>query len=127
MKSGGYIGLISVLIVAAVAVTVATTVIGLGMANSRSSFATVQSARAKGLANACAETALQKIRDFLPYSGNGTLTMGQGSCNYTVTKGVGQNRTIVAAGFVGTVVRRVSIGVTQINPVITIGSWQEVQ
>lgn len=123
----GYIGLISVLIVAAVAVTVATTVIGLGISSSRSSFAGVQSAQARGLANACAETALQRIRDFLPFSGNGTLTLGQGSCNFTVTRLTGQNRTVVAAGFVGSMVRRVSISVTQINPEILFSSWQEVE
>lgn len=122
----GYIGLISVLIVGAVGVAVATAVLLSGIALSRSAFALVQSNQAKALANACAEEGLQKIRDSTPFSGAGTLTIGQGSCSYSVTKGTGQNRTIVAAGLVGTIGRKISVSVTQINPRIVISSWQEV-
>ena len=126
MKQRGYIGLISVLFVGVVGTVIATTVLLLGLASSRTSFALVQSNQAKALANACAEEALQQIRDFVPFSGNGTLTMGAGSCNYTVTKLTGQNRTVVSAGLVGTMVRRVSISITAINPQIVASSWQEV-
>ena len=122
----GYVGLISVLVVGAVATAVATTVILLGLSNSRSSFEIIQSDQAKGLANACAETALMQIRNSTPYVGIGSLSLGQGSCNYSVTAGTGQNRTVTASGFVGTVVRKVSISVTQINPQITLSTWQEI-
>lgn len=122
----GYIGLISVLFVGVVGTVIATTVLLLGLAASRTSFVLVQSSQARAAADACAEEALQKIRDFVPFSGNGTLTLGQGGCNYTVSKLAGQNRTVVAAGFVGGLVRRVSISVTAINPQIIISSWQEV-
>lgn len=121
----GYIGLISVLFVGAVGTVIAVTVLLLGLATSRTSFALVQSAQARALADACAEEALQRIRDFVPFSGNGTLTLGSGSCNYTVTRLSGQNRTVSAAGFVGAMVRRVSVSVTQINPTVT-AFWQEV-
>jgi len=123
----GYIGLISVLFVGAVGTVIATTVILLGLASSRSSFAVVQSNQAKAAANACAEEALQRIRDFVPFSGSGTLTLASGSCNYSVTKGTGHNRTVAAAGFVGSVVRRVGITIDTINPAINITSWQEVE
>ena len=122
----GYIGLISVLFVGAVGTMIATTVLLLGLASSRTSFAQVQSNQAKALANACAEEALQQVRDFVPFSGNGTLTIGQGSCNYTVAKLTGQNRSVAAAGLVGAVIRRVAVSLTAINPQIIISSWQEV-
>lgn len=121
----GYIGLISVLIVGAVGVGLATSILLFSIANTRSSFAMIQSGQARGLVNACAEEALQQIRNFLPYSGSGTLALGQGSCNYSVVKGSGQNRTVTANGYVGSMVRKVSINVTQINPQIIISSWQE--
>jgi len=125
MKNKGYIGLLSVLFVGAIGAVVATTIMLLGLASSRSSLALVQSGQAKALANACAEEGLLQIRTFLPFSGIGTLSMGQGSCNYSVTKGSGQNRTVTANGFVGTIVRKVSVSVTQINPQV-LSTWQEI-
>lgn len=121
----GYIGLLSVLFVGAVGSVIAAGVILLGLASSRTSFALVQSEQAKALANACAEEALLQIRLFLPYTGVGTLTMDAGSCDYSVTTSGGQNRTVSARGFVGSVMRKVSISVTQIVPSLT-ASWQEI-
>ena len=85
-----------------------------------------QSNQAKALANACAEEALQQIRDSTPFTGTGNLTLGQGSCNYTVTSGGGQNRTIASTGTVGSIVRKVKTTIDKINPGINITSWQEV-
>lgn len=121
----GYIGLISVLFVGVIGTVVAMSILLLGIADSRTSFALVQSYQARSLADACAEEALQQIADSTSFSGIGTLTIGQGSCDYSVTKGTGQNRMIVTEGRVGTMVRRLSIDVTTINPQIVIGSWQE--
>jgi hypothetical protein len=122
----GYIGLLTMLFIGAAVTAISVTVILLGLSVSRSSFSIVQSAAARGLADACTEEALQQIRDFVPFSGSGSLSMGAGSCSYTVVKGTGQNRTATASGIVGTVVRKVKVTVTRINPQMTIGSWQEV-
>jgi len=124
--SHGYITLISVLVVGAVGIAITTSLILLGVGSSRTSFAVEQSNQAKGLANACAEEALQQIRDSTPYTGSGNLALGQGTCTYTVTSQGGQDRTITASGTVGTIVRKVSIVITKISPSITISTWQEV-
>lgn len=126
MYNRGYITLISVLVLGAVGVAITTSLILLGLGSSRTSFALVQSNQAKALANACAEDGLQQIRDFTPYNDTVTLTLGQGTCTYTVTKLIGQNRTVTASGTIGTVVRKVKITVTAINPTIAVSSWQEV-
>lgn len=123
----GYIALITVLVVGAVGVTVAVSVILLGLGSSRTSFAFEQSNQAKALANACAEEALQKIRDSMPFEGSGSLTLGQGTCIYIVTKQTGQNRTVTASGTVGTIIRKVHITLDKITPSINITSWQEVE
>jgi len=122
----GYITLISVLVVGAVGVAVATSLILLGLGSSRTSFAIEQSNQAKSLANACAEEALEQIRDLTSFTGSGNLVLGQGSCTYTVTSQGVQNRTITASGTVGTIIRKVKIIINQINPTIQIVSWQEV-
>lgn len=124
--SQGYIALITVLVIGAVGVAVAVSVILLGVGSARTSFAIEQSNQAKALANACAEEALQQIRDSVLFEGTGNFTLGQGSCTYTVAKLTDQNRTITATGTVGTIVRKVSIALDEITPSINITSWQEV-
>ena len=122
----GYVALITVLVIGAVGTAIAVSVILLGLGSSRTSFALEQSNQAKALANACAEEALQQIRDSTPFTGTGSLTLGQGTCGYTVVNDGGENRTVTASGTVGTVVRKIKIIVNTINPAINLTSWQEV-
>ncbi|HCE87097.1 MAG: hypothetical protein UW39_C0003G0032 [Parcubacteria group bacterium GW2011_GWC2_44_17] len=122
----GYITLISVLVIGAVGLAITISLILLGLGSSRTSFALEQSNQTKALTNACAEEAMQQIRDSMSFTGNGNLSLGQGTCNYTVTSQGGQNRTITALGTVGTIVRKVKIIISKINPTITVTSWQEV-
>lgn len=125
-KSGGFVTLISVLAVGAVGIAIAVSLLLLGVGNSRTSFAYEQSNQAKALANACAEEALQQIRNSTPFTGSDSLSLGQGACSYTVTSQGGQNRTISTTGDVGTIVRKVKIVIDTINPIIQVVSWQEV-
>lgn len=121
----GYITLISVLVVGAVGVAIATSLLMLGSASSRTSFALVQSSQARALASACAEEALQQIRASTPYTGTGGLSLGSGSCSYTVTSQGGENRTVTASGTIGTITRKVRVIVNDIYPLLTVESWQE--
>ncbi len=123
----GYITLISVLVVGAVGVAIALSVILLGLGSSRTSFAWEQSNQAKALANACAEEALQQIRNSTSYTGSGNLVLGQGTCDYLVTTQGGENRTITAVGEVGTIIRNVEIIVNAIEPAIGLVSWREIE
>ena len=122
----GYIALITVLVTGAVGVAITVSLLLLGLGSSRTSFSLEQSNQAKALANACAEEALQQIRDSTPFTGTGNLTLGQGSCSYTVTSGGSQNRTITSTGTVGTIIRKVKITIDKITPSIYVTSWQEV-
>lgn len=123
---GGYIFLITVLVIGAVGVAIATSLLWLGLGSSKSSFALTQSNQAKALANACAEEALQQITNSISFSGTGNLALGQGTCTYTVTKLTGQNRTITASGTVGTIIRKINISINKITPNVVVTSWQEV-
>lgn len=126
MKKNGFIALISVLVVGAVGVTITLSLLLLGVDNSRTSFAVEQLNQAKALTNACAEEALQQIRDSTPFTGTGNFTLGQGSCTYAVTSQGGQKRTITTSSAVGTMIRKVKILIDGINPTIQVTSWQEV-
>lgn len=125
-SSRGFTTLVAVLIVGAIASSVAISLILLGIGTTKNSLAIQQSFQAKALADACGEYALQQIRNSTPYTGSGNLTLGQGTCNFTVTSQGGQNRTITAYGTVGTIVRKVKIIINKINPRIIVVSWQEV-
>lgn len=122
----GFATLVSVLLVGVIGLAISVSLLLLGMSSSRTSFAFEQSMQAKALADACAEEALEQIRDSTPFTGSGALALGQGSCTYTVTSQGGSNRTITAVGTVSSMTRRVSITINQINPTINVTSWQEV-
>lgn len=122
----GYVTLISILVVGAVGTAIAMSLILLGISSSRTSFSVEQSNQAKGLTNACVEEALEQIRNSTSFTGSGNLTLGHGTCTYTVTSQGGQNRVITASGTVGSIVRKVTVVINKINPLINPTSWQEV-
>jgi len=122
----GYITLISVLVVSAVSISVTISLLLLGLGSSRTSFVYQQSYQAKGFADACAEEALEEIRSNTGFVGGGNINFGNGTCTYNVTSQGAENRTVVATGTVDSVIRKVSVIINDINPLITVVSWQEV-
>lgn len=126
--TGGYITLMSVIIAAAVGISIAASLLLLGLGASRTAFATQQSYQAQALASACAEEALQLIHDTAsttPYTGTNSLTLGAGGCTYTVTNAGGNARTIQTTGTVGSATRKNNAQVTSVGPIV-LSTWQEV-
>lgn len=121
----GYITLLSVLVTGAVGMAVAASLLLSGLGNSRTGFAIQQSYQAKALASACAEEGLEKIRGDVSFTGTGTLSLGAGSCVYTVASQGGQNRTVQATGTAGTVVQKMKVLVSDIGTLVMLSSWQE--
>ena len=117
----GFVALISALIAGAVGAAITISVLLLGLGFTKTAIVFQQSNQAKALANACAEEALQKIRD-TDYRGAGNLSLNGGTCSFTIAS----DRTITASGSVGDVVRKVKITIDRIVPSINITSWQEV-
>lgn len=134
MKKPGYISLITVLVVSAVAATVALVILFAGVGSSKSSFGVTQAAQAKAAANACAELALGAIQANItlttPNSNSYTIdTNSKTQCDYTIT-GTSPNYTISATGTVDAtgknLRRRVTITLNRVGPTLNIASWQEV-
>ncbi len=125
-SKSGFVVLAGTLVVGAVGIAVALSLITLGIGFFRSSFALEQSHQAKALADACAEEALEKIRESIPFSGGGNLSFGQGTCSYVVVKLSGQARVISASSTVETTVRKARVTIDKITPDLNITSWQEV-
>lgn len=120
-----FVSLIGVLILGAVGLSISVYIILLSLSSSRSSFSLIQSGQARTLANACAESALEQIRETPTYTGTTSLTLNSGSCSYTVANTGGETRTVSVTATVSSVVRRLAITITAISPVITTGTWQE--
>ena len=114
------------LIIGAIGTVIVVSLVLLGIGSARTSLAIEQSHGAMALATACAEEALQRIEESTSYTGNDTLTLGQGVCTYIVTNQGGQNRTITSSGTVSTIIRKAKISIDTVNPAIRIVSWQEV-
>lgn len=120
----GFAVIFSLLILAAVGVVISTSLLYMSVANTQTAVALQSSYQASDLANACAETALQKLVTSSAFVGTGSLTLGQGTCSYTIAANGASADKVTASGTVGTVVRKVEISIAV--PQLVIFSWQEV-
>ena len=126
-KRSGYMLLISILAIGVIASAVLTSLLLLGTSAARVSLSMQESNQALSTAQACAEYALMNLRTSTSYGGNITLPLPNGQCTIRVIGGAGfVNRSICAQGQSGNAVRRLEILVSQVVPVTTIASWQEV-
>lgn len=125
-RQDGYIALLSVLILGAVATSVGLALLLSGVDSQRSALIEQQSKQARASAIACAEEALQIIHDNTTYTGTNNLTLSSVACTYTVTNNGGTSRTVVANGTAGNVVKKVQVYVTIGASSISVTSWQEV-
>ncbi|MFA6520906.1 MAG: hypothetical protein WCT53_00775 [Candidatus Gracilibacteria bacterium] len=121
----GFGALLAVLILGVVMTSIAVYMVLLGIDTSRTGLELENSAKAKALSVACAEEGLTKIRESIIFTGTGTLTIGDGSCTYTVINTGGTTRTITSTGTVGSEIRKSKVMISHINPTISSIYWQE--
>jgi hypothetical protein len=120
----GFAVLLSVLVLAAAGVALCVSLLYLSINAAQTAGTFQESMQANGLANACAEVALQKLVTTSSFTGTGSLTLGQGTCTYTVATGSGSTDSIKSTGTVGMTVRKVQITIA--IPQLTVSLWQEV-
>lgn len=125
-NQSGYIALLAVLIVGAVATATSLVLLATSANSQRSALTSQQAKQARALAVACSEEALQLINEDTAYTGTGNLTLGQGSCTYTVASTGASTRTIATTATVGNILRKIQISVTIGASNITITSWQDI-
>jgi hypothetical protein len=124
--SAGFIALTNVIILGAFGALITTTLLLVGVSATRTSAVVEQSAQARALANACAESALQKIKETGSLTNNDILRLENGNCNYTSNSQSDGTGLLSALGMVGTAVRKIQIIITTTTPTVGISSWQEV-
>lgn len=84
-----------------------------------------KSHQARAYANACAELALENMRNNNNFIGASNGIIDGNICNYSVSNLGGNNRSIAVSADVGTVTRRLQIYTSGFNPII-ISSWKDV-
>lgn len=119
----GFVALIIVLIIFAVALSVGLGVSFLSISEAGMSLEKIYSLKAYYLANLCAEEALMKLKENVNYSGNETISAEGGSCQILPIEG---NWIIKVIGNFQNQIKKVKIVVSQVNPEMEIQSWQEV-
>jgi len=122
----GYVALLAVLIVGAIATATGIVLLLTSADSQRSVLISQQSKQARALAVACSQEALQVIYENTAYTGSGNLSLGQGSCTYTVTSTGASTRSIAVTGTVNNTSRKIQLSVTIEASNISISSWQDV-
>ncbi len=125
-NESGYVALLTVLVVGAAATAIALVLLTSGADSQRATLVEQQSKQARVLAVACAQEALQQIHDNIAFSGTNGLTLGQGSCTYTVTVASTTTRSITVTSTVGNIVRKIQATSTIGTSTISVSSWQEI-
>lgn len=124
----GYITLLSVIVVAALASAVTFGFLSRGISASKNTSSFEAAIRARALADQCAEIALQKIRDEATFTTAGTsVSSVDGNCTYTIKNLGGNRRSIITTGHSGSGIKNVAVEVDGINPYIVILSWKEIE
>jgi hypothetical protein len=121
-----YILLISVLILGAISLVIASALLLLGISGTKTVISLEQGAKARYLANACAEEALEQIRSSTTYVGVVNLTYSEGTCSYTVTNTGGSTREIRVISTAYSNTQRLLINLSSLSPQLTVSSWKEV-
>ncbi len=121
----GYIALVSVMLLVAVAGAIMVSIIASGISASNTDFSIQQSGSARSMASSCAEEGLQKILESGTTSASGNLILASGTCSYLIFVNSGHT-TINATGTLGTVVSKIKVVVASTTPSVTLSSWEEV-
>jgi hypothetical protein len=132
-SEGGYVVLITILILGTIASIVVGFLLLTGQNASIASISVVANANAKAAATGCAELSLQAIQAntnlATPVTASQTLNTTTGAtCTYTIT-GTSPNYTIAVTGTVTqgprSYIHRLSVTTNQVSPQINVSSWQD--
>ncbi len=123
--SKGFSALFVVVVLGGVALSLALALSTSAIWSIRGSVDAKTSNQAKALANACAEVALETLRENNAYVGTSTLTLDGQTCAFSVLFLGGTERRIEVTATVGDIVRKLAVITGAFNPLV-VSSWQEV-
>lgn len=130
--NGGYVALISVLVVSAVGVVSILSLLFVGGSYQRSVFDMQQHLTAQAAAKACTQKALQALKNSATYQGNEQFSLETNHCDILPIEQTETLYTIKTVGHSGSMLRKNKIVVSRTEDpdtslgVITVQSWNEV-
>ncbi|MCX6764156.1 MAG: hypothetical protein NTU58_00375 [Candidatus Nealsonbacteria bacterium] len=119
----GYIALISVITASAIALMIVISAGLLGISDLKMELQKIQSLQSYYLANLCAEHSLMRLKENMSYNGDETINLAEGTCRILPIEG---NWTVKVFASSSGQVRKMKIIISQINPKMSIYSWEEV-
>jgi len=122
--SRGFSTLLIVILLGGVALALTLTLTTSSLWSIRGSIDSKVSNTAKSLVNACAEVALEAMRENNSYTGTSNVLLNNNTCSYTVSNTGGSTRSVSVSGTINDVTRNLSITTSSFNPLV-IASWQE--
>lgn len=122
-KEKGYVTLITTLIVGSLGILVTLGMLQVGLIQTQTAIVFSDSKKAANLANACAEYALQEVRNNTAFTGSATITISSQDCDYEVLSLGGESRRINSESVVNNATKRIQVDLSAINPLIDIDSW----
>ncbi len=123
----GYVFLVTVLMIGAIASTTLLSLLLLGWAAEQNGYLQVQSQQAFEYADTCAERAIRSLRLDPTYAGDERFTFGTSSCYIHPIGGGGNlDRRVCVESSSGNVVRRMELLLSRLFPSVVVDSWQEV-
>ena len=131
-QQDGYVLLLSVIFLGAIAVTIAGSLLFLGLARGQTDFTVLQGAQARVLSEACAETALTNLQENSSYAGGETVTLNNGNtCNISPVEFNPPVYTFNTNATVGSVIKKLSVlaevqnATDSSSTLVHLDSWQE--
>jgi hypothetical protein len=124
-KQKGFSTLLIVIIIGSIVTGLILYIGTAGLWSVRGSIGDKNSMQADQIANACAELALESMRENNLFTGSSNSSIGASACNYDIINNGGDNRIIQVTGTVGNITRKIKITTDSFNA-INIVSWENV-
>jgi hypothetical protein len=132
VQSNGYVLLLSVIFLGAIAVTIAGSLLFLGLSRGQTDFTALQAAQARALSEACAETALTNLQENSSYAGGETIILNNGNtCNILPVEFNAPVYTFNTEATVGSAVKKLSVqaevqtATNSSSTLVHLDSWSE--
>jgi hypothetical protein len=122
----GYIALFSVIVLGAVSLVIAVSVLSTGVTASKFSFNVEEKIHSRIVSASCAEEVLQQILDTGIDSGSGSMSIASGDCSYSIIQTGLDSLRLHVEGAKGGAISRLRIEIASSTPRIKLSSWQEV-
>jgi len=123
-KNNGFIALMMVLIINAIGLAVAISLLSQSNLFLKNTYSFEQMEKAKAIANACSEEALLAIKNDPSISGAYNLNFLEGYCSYDISNS-GGIATIESLAVVNDYTRKINIAVQSIDSKLEILFWKE--